>query len=53
MTIDVFLRFCACLLFALFNLYWQPRFVYPKFRWIPFALTCAGIAGAIVSFFAG
>lgn len=50
MTIEQFLRFCACLLFAWFNLYWQPRFVYPKFRWIPFVLVSLGVIGAVLTF---
>lgn len=48
MSLDDFLRFCAFLLFAMFNLYWSGRFVYAKYRWIPFLLTCLGVLGAMV-----
>lgn len=49
MPLELFLQFCACLLFALFSLYWQPRFTYPKYRWIPFVLVCLGVLGALLT----
>lgn len=35
------------LLFAIFNVWWAPKFPYPRFRWIPFVLTCLGVIGMI------
>lgn len=46
MSMEIFLKFIACLLFSMFNLHWQPKFTYPRLRWIPFALVCAGVVGA-------
>lgn len=51
MSAEQFLQFLACLLFAWFSLYWQPRFTYAKYRWLPFVLICLGVAGAVVTFF--
>lgn len=51
MKVEAFLQFVACLSFAWFSLYWQPKFIYSKFRWVPFVLTCLGVLGAILTFF--
>jgi len=47
MDIDSFIRFIAFLGFAFFNIYWNQRFPYPRFRWITHILQAVGVVGAL------
>jgi len=44
---ETFVRFIAFLLFAFFNVYWEPKFRATRLRWLVFVLQCVGVAGAL------